>query len=94
MHGRLQALLDCQLPRRADLQLGDGPPSGAHLLFQGRQRSSVWLVAEEKAACLAILAGYFPHTAEAAESRNPSAAKRTLLRAYVHQLYGYATGWL
>ena len=47
-----------------------------------------------QAACLAVLACHSPGTAEAAESRNPSAAGRTTLRAYLHHLYGYATGWL
>lgn len=49
---------------------------------------------EAQVACLAVLACYFPATAETAESRTTSAAERTTLRAYFHQLYGYATGWL
>ncbi len=47
-----------------------------------------------QAACLAVLACYFPDTAEVAESRASTAAERTTLRAYFQQLYGYATGWL
>lgn len=53
----------------------------------------VSFIPQAQAACLAILASYVSTTAEAAESRIPS-AETLALRAYFHQLYGYATGWL
>jgi hypothetical protein len=53
----------------------------------------VSFIPQAQAACLAILASYVSNTAEAAESRTPS-AEALALRAYFHELYGYATGWL